>query len=62
VSRPANRRDPRTLPPKLRALYEAARRLARIKAERALWGNTLKALAAEGTAAGKPDGSGAKAK
>jgi hypothetical protein len=36
--------DPSTLPPKLRAVYKAARRLARIRTQKILWANTLKAL------------------
>jgi hypothetical protein len=39
-----NNTNPDTLPPKLRALYEAARKLARIRARMVLWQNTAKAL------------------
>ena len=36
--------DETTRPPKLQALYEAARRLAEAMAERQKWANTLAAL------------------
>ncbi|QJW93109.1 hypothetical protein FTUN_0612 [Frigoriglobus tundricola] len=44
--------DPNTLPPKLRAVYDSARRLAQIRAERVLLANTIKAL--ERTSGKKP--------
>ena len=36
--------DPETLPPKLRAVYDSARRLAQIRAEMIAVGNLVKAL------------------